>query len=139
MKGDALHEFDLALCRYALDNIRGHLTKSDFSVYARTQIAQPIWVHLLAPGDSSSLLVSEEDLHDLADAFANAPFQLDRSWIPYEPLHNGSINCVREIREELAGEHGFGKTAPRVYLLACLYQRAALGIELRSHAIEGAP
>src|SRR3712207_5009739 len=108
MAGETLHNFDLSLCVYALDNIRGYMDRPAFARYIEEQLDPPVLAYLLALGDDPSpapLLLSDRELRDLASTFEGGPQKFDRPWIPYVPLHRRSIDCVAEIRSTLAMEY----------------------------------
>jgi hypothetical protein len=108
MPADKLHQFDVALCAYALDNIRSYMEKPAFAAYVEERIEPPVLAYLKALGDEiepEPMLLNERELDDLADTFAGGPLEFDRPWTPYEPLHGRCIDCVLEIRNGLAPEY----------------------------------
>jgi hypothetical protein len=109
MLGERLHDFDLRLCRNVLDNVRCNLDFPGFAGFARGQIEPPVWAYLQALGDyewePGPRLLNDDELGELASAFRDAPWRLDRPWVPYEPLHRRHIECVREIRDALAAAY----------------------------------
>src|ERR1019366_10319495 len=105
MTGKTLHEFDLALCNYALDNIRAHMDKPDFAKYVEEFLEPPVLAHLGALGDDGEpqpLLLNEDDLFGIASNFEGGPEEFDLSWEPLEHVHRRSIDTVKEVREVLA-------------------------------------
>ena len=85
MTGKTLHEFDLALCNYALDNIRAHMDKPDFAKYVEEFLEPPVLAHLGALGDDGEpqpLLLNEDDLFGIASNFEGGPEEFDLSWEP---------------------------------------------------------
>jgi hypothetical protein len=106
--GEQLHDFDLCLCRHALEAIRGHLTDPEFAAYVGEQLAAPVLAHLHALGEDvepPSRLLRDQDLDELSIAFGGGPFHLDQPWIPYPPLYRRGLDCVTEIRDRLSREH----------------------------------
>src|SRR5262249_27078847 len=53
--------------------------------------------------DQERLLLSDEELVDLSDAFRCCPPRLDRRWEPYESLHRRHLHTVPEVRAALSG------------------------------------
>jgi Helix-turn-helix domain len=105
MHGERLHDFDLRLCRHVLDNVGGYLDRPAFAAYAERRLDPSVWKYLKALDADDApqpLLLSEEELDDLALTFACGPWKFDRPWVPHEPLHKRSIECVKEIRDALA-------------------------------------
>jgi hypothetical protein len=110
MATSQLHEFDLRLCRYVLDNIGGYLDRPAFAAFAEEQLTTPVWAFLTAlAGDDEPppprLLLNDPELYDLAGIFRGESLEFNRPWVPYCPLHRRSINCVSEIRAALATEY----------------------------------
>jgi Helix-turn-helix domain len=106
MSGERLHDFDIELCTYALGNVRGYLEQPAFASFVEKAIEAPIlaYIRSLAEDTTPPLLLTEQDLTDLVELFANNP-RLDLNWVPYKPLHRRSINCVADIRGNLAAEY----------------------------------
>lgn len=108
MNGSTLHDFDVELCEYVLANIRRHLGKPAFDEAVEKTLAPEVLRHLKALGDDVEpppMLLNDQEFYDLADDFECGPLVFIRSWNAYEQLHRRSINCVKEIRDELAPEH----------------------------------
>jgi hypothetical protein len=109
--GQRLHQFDLELCRYALDNIRAYLDDPEFAAFAEEQLAAPVWGYTKALGGDDEpprLLLTDADLEDLETTFQLAPFQFDRPWEPDAALHRRCVNTVAEVRDALMTAHAEG-------------------------------
>src|SRR2546423_463319 len=105
MAGERLHDFDRQLCRYVLGNVGAHLDSPAFAAYVEGQLAPPLLEYLKAldeDDEPQALLLSDQELRDLAETFEGGPLEFDRPWMPHEPLHRRSIECVKEIRDALA-------------------------------------
>jgi excisionase family DNA binding protein len=105
MTGTNLHRFDLELCFHVLDNISTYRDGPAFAAFIEEWMEPAVLTYLKAlDGDTepAPLLLSNEELEDLAGVFGGEEFQFDRDWIPYEGLYRRSIDCVAEIRDALA-------------------------------------
>lgn len=107
MIGKKLHQYDVALCRYALDNVRGYTDRPAFAAFVEDQLDPPVLAYLRALGgdeDPPPLLLTDRDFYDLADTFDGGPIEFDRVWVADEALHRRAIDCVPEIKAALAQE-----------------------------------
>jgi hypothetical protein len=103
-----LHEFDLDLCRYVLQNVRYHLRKDRFAAFAADAVNPEVFGYLQSlrrDDEPPPMLLNAAELIDLAEVFAGGPFEFDRPWEAYESLHRRSIECVTEIRATLTPHH----------------------------------
>jgi hypothetical protein len=108
MLGEKLHEYDIQLCRHALDNIASYVDDPAFAADIEESLEPAVLEYMKAldgDEDPAPLLLSDEELQDLAFGFAGEEIQHDRDWIPYEALYRRSIDCVVEIRDALAKQH----------------------------------
>lgn len=110
MAGEKLHKFDLRLCRYVLDNLRAYLDLPAFAAFVEERLPTPLHTYLRALDEPEGppparLLLTEEDLDDLAQIFLGGPLRFDRTWNADEELHRSSVACATEIRATLAGEY----------------------------------
>src|ERR1043166_3790115 len=106
--GMKLHEFDLDLCRYVLQNVRYHLRKDRFAAFAADAVNPEVFGYLQSlrrDDEPPPMLLNAAELIDLAEVFAGGPFEFDRPWEAYESLHRRSIECVTEIRATLTPHH----------------------------------
>jgi hypothetical protein len=95
----------VALCINALDNVRGCMGYPGFGDYLQGQLAPPVLAYLQALGadtEPEPMLLSDRELAELAETFWGGPLEFDRAWVPYEPLHRRSVDCIREIKDTLA-------------------------------------
>jgi hypothetical protein len=107
--GEALHEFDLDLCRYARANIRHHTHEQGFRQALELRLPEPLSSYILAPE-----LLDDDDpwrpwpLFTMSDFSVLERLAEDRSdterteWVPDEPLHRRYLDCVSEIRTQIA-------------------------------------
>jgi hypothetical protein len=105
MTGMNLHRFDLELSWHVLDNLSTYLAGPAFTSFVQEAVDPPVVAYLKAlDGDAEPLpmLLSDEELRDLADVFDDEDFQHDRDWVPNEGLYRRSVDCVAEIRDALA-------------------------------------
>jgi excisionase family DNA binding protein len=103
--GEQLHQFDLALAWYVLDNVLAHLAHAGFAAYVEEQVDPPILAYLKTlDGDVEppALLLDDQELEDLRVTFHNGPFEFDRPWIVHERIHRLDVACAAEIRAALA-------------------------------------
>ena len=106
MTGDKLHQFDLKLCTYALNNIAGYRKRPEFMEYIEDNLDPSVLAYLIAlqadESDPLPLLLIESDFWDISDDFDGGPEEFNKYWVPNECLHRSSVDCVIEIRECLA-------------------------------------
>jgi hypothetical protein len=105
VRGEQLHDFDVRLCRYALENVLGYTDTPAFAAYVQEQLDPPVWAYLQAlagEDDPPPLLLGDDELDDLAFIFETAPLEFDHAWVASERLHRRHIDCVVEVREGLA-------------------------------------
>ncbi len=106
MRGEKLHEFDIALCEYALYNIRQYLGERSFLTTAEEMMDPAVLAHTRALAhapETEPLLLNDEEFQALAIAVQS--WMLNRNWSDDECLHRRSIECFAEIRAELAGAY----------------------------------
>jgi excisionase family DNA binding protein len=106
--GERLHQFDVALCINALDNVRAYMDDPAFAAYVEEQVEPPVLAYLKALGDGDEpepMLLTDRELAELAETFWGGPLEFDRAWVPYMPLHRRAIDCVLEVRASLASEY----------------------------------
>jgi len=103
MIGQKLHLFDVALCRYALNNVRGYMDKPAFAAYVEHQLDPPVLAYLKALGgdeEPQPLLLTNQDFWDLVVILDD----FTRDWVADEPLHRRAIDCLPEIKSALSPE-----------------------------------
>ncbi|MFO0881786.1 MAG: hypothetical protein U0840_31190 [Gemmataceae bacterium] len=108
MIGEQLHDFDICLCRHALDSIRAYLTDPEIAAYVAEQLPASVLTYLQALDDDEEappMLLGDQELDELSWIFTGGPFQLDQPWMPYGPLYRRGLDCVTEVREALSREH----------------------------------
>jgi len=104
MTGQRLHDFDVDLCHYALDNIRARMGDPAFAAFLDEQLDAPVLAYLsaLASDDEPpALLLSDDELDDLSVTFMNGVVEFDHRWEPYPALHRRSLESAPEIRDAL--------------------------------------
>jgi excisionase family DNA binding protein len=108
MFGERLHEYDVRLCRHALDNVGSNMRDPAFAGFVKKWLDPAVFAYMQAlDGDVEPppLLLNDEELDDLAGVFDGEEFQFDHDWIAYEGLYRRSIDCVAEIRDGLAKQY----------------------------------
>jgi hypothetical protein len=115
MAGQTLHDYDLRLCDYVVNNIGEHWHKRGFVARVKKQLGSgPLWRYVEAyadPGrEQARLLLNDSDLTQLRDAFEDGPFL---QWEPYENYHGWYVDTMKEVRAKL------GKLAADRWAAAC--------------------
>jgi hypothetical protein len=104
--GRMLHEFDIALCKYALNNIAGYSDRQEFRAYIEDNLDPSVLTYLMAlqadESDPLPLLLAESDLWEISDDFDGGTEEFNKYWVSNERLHRSSMDCVIEIRDSLA-------------------------------------
>ena len=102
---NSLHELDIQLCIYALNNIRGNPRLAEYAKYVKyveKVLAPPTLAYLVAldvDGDKQPLLLTSEELYVLASDIEGGPLEFNKPWEADDRVHRMSIDCTREIRE----------------------------------------
>jgi hypothetical protein len=101
--GEKLHDYDLEICNYVLDNIRQYLRKPRYAARIEQQLyperLRDYVIDRLSITDQEWLL-NEDELNELQSTFE----RLGRMWCkwrPYEQLHGRYICTVKEVAKEL--------------------------------------
>ena len=105
MLGARLHAFDLLLTKYALFNVRTHMTDAEFKALVERDVDPPTLAYMLALDDTDSTpeprLLNEADFYDLTLTFSGVEPWLDPNWQADERVHRTSIDTVMEVRNAL--------------------------------------
>lgn len=108
MAGEKLHDYDLTLCDHALGNVRYYLKKHphqpSFVRWLKSQFSPGILRYVRAreeEDDPEWLLLNDDEFDNLQQAVNSRQDLLFRAWVPYEPLYERYVHCVKEIRDEL--------------------------------------
>lgn len=106
MTGQHLHDFDLQLCAYAVENVAQHMARPRFAARLAEILApRPLLLAYLKNAADRSLdaedvrlVLHDKELNSLENAVEG---ELDRPWEPYEALHRRYLQTVVEVRNNL--------------------------------------
>jgi hypothetical protein len=127
--GQSLHEFDLRLCRYVLDNIAGHMKDPAFAAYVRRRLNPRVLEHAMALAGAEEpkpLLLNEQELDDLWLEFMTGDFEFDRPWEADRGVHCSSIASVAEVRIGLALQYADEWALASAQFASCLEEPLSL-------------